>query len=206
MTTTDIGSTAGAVFRHAITVANSLPSLTIEQLKGDQTDTSNNRQNYMVDRAFGVMVDELTIQGSDGILNLAVKLKAQGIFQKAALLSNAASGSGVVMSVATAEGLFVGDSLNIFDKTPQNEVVSVTARSISARTVTATLTQAHTVANEAKIELVPQVVSYSTPAKVATFTHARFQFGADLTDAATANLENVENWELTFKNGLEERF
>lgn len=91
MTTTDIGSTSGAVFRHVINTANSLPSLTIEQLKGDQTDTSNNRQNYMVDRAFGVFVDELTIQGSDNILNLAVKLKAQGIFQKAALISNAAS-------------------------------------------------------------------------------------------------------------------
>ena len=206
MTSTDIGSTTGAVFRHVITVANSLPSLTIEQLKGDQTDTSNNRQNYMVDRAFGVMVDELTIQGSEGILNLAIKAKAQGIFQKAAILANVTSGSGVVISVATAEGLFIGDSLNVFDKTPQNEVVSVTAKSIAARTVTATLTQAHTVANEAKIELVPQVVSYSTPAKVATFTHARFQFGADLTAAASANLENVENWEITFKNGLEERY
>lgn len=111
-----------------------------------------------------------------------------------------------MISVATSEGLFVGDSINVFDKTPQNEVASITARSIASRTVTATLTQSHTVANEAKIELVPQVVSYSTPAKVATFTHARFQLGADLTAAASAELENVENWEITFKNGLEERF
>lgn len=62
MTTTDIGSTANAVFSHLCEVANSIPTFTLEQLKGDGTDTSNNRQNYMVDRAFGVMVDEFTIQ------------------------------------------------------------------------------------------------------------------------------------------------
>lgn len=62
MTTTDIGSTANAVFSHLCEVSNSIPSFTLEQLKGDGTDTTNNRQNYMVDRAFGVMVDEFTIQ------------------------------------------------------------------------------------------------------------------------------------------------
>jgi len=62
ITSTDIGSTAGAVFSHLCEVANTIPTLTLEQLKGDGTDTSNNRQNYMVDRAFGVMVDEFNIQ------------------------------------------------------------------------------------------------------------------------------------------------
>lgn len=206
MSTTDIWSTAGSVYRHTITPANSLPSLSIEQVKWDATDTTNNRQNYMVDRGFGVYIDEFTIQWSDWIINFAVKLKALWIFQKVALTNDAASWSGIAMSVASAEWLAVGDSINITDLTPQNEVVSITARSISARTVTGTLTQAHTVANEAKIELVPQSVSYSTPAKVATFTHARFQFGSDLTAAASAWLENIENWEVTFKNNLEERF
>lgn len=206
ITTTDIGSTAGSVFSHLCEVANSIPSLTIEQLKGDGTDTSNNRQNYMVDRAYGVMIDEFSIQGSDGIVSLSAKVIAHGVFQKANLLTDATSGAGKVLKVATAEGLAVGDSINISDATPQNEVTTVSALNLATREVTATLTQAHTVANKAKIELVPQVVSYATPAKVATFIHARFQFGETVTAAASGALENVEDWEITYNNGLEQRY
>ena len=70
----------------------------------------------------------------------------------------------------------------------------------------ATLSNSYTVANEGKVELQPQTPSYATPAKVFSFIHAKFQFGADLTAAASAAFENIENWEFTFENALEERF
>lgn len=132
---------------------------------------------------------------------------AHGVFQKASLLTDEAAGSNVVVKVASVEGLAATDIVNVSDATPQNETATISSVSIATREVTiASLTQAHTVANKAKIELVPQVVSYATPAQVATFTHARFQFGADVTAALTGDLENIENWEVTYQNNLEQRF
>lgn len=204
----DVGSvTDASVFTHTITVANTLPGLTIEQGKGDLTDTSNNRQNYQVDRAFGVLVDSFTISGSDGILNLEVGVKAHGILQKANLISNAAAGSSVAINLDTAEGFVATDTVNIYDTTPQSESKALSAVSIANKTVTvATLSNSYTVAKNAKVELVPQTPTYAIPAKVASFIHARFQFGTDLTTAASAALENIEDWEFSFQNNLEERF
>jgi len=39
-----------------------------------------------------------------------------------------------------------------------------------------------------------------------SFVHASFQFGADLTAAASAAETNVENWTFSYENGLEERY
>jgi hypothetical protein len=91
--------------------------------------------------------------------------------------------------------------VNIYDATPQNETKTPSAVSLPNKTITiATLANSYTVANGAKVELVPQTPSYGTAAKVASFIHAKFQFGADLTAAASASLENIEDWEFAYEN------
>lgn len=77
---------------------------------------------------------------------------------------------------------------------------------VSQTEITADLTNAYTVANGAKVELKPQTPSYSTQALPYSFVHANFQFGTDLTAAASAAETNVENWTFSFENGLEERY
>lgn len=208
LVTTDVSSgTDASVFLQTITVANSLYGLSIEQGKGNLTDTTNNRQNYQVDRAFGAMVDNFKIAGSDGIISLEVAIKAHGVLQKRNLINDAAAGSSVVIQLDSAEGFVSSDNINTFDSTPQNEIDALSAISIANKTVTiATLTASFTVANKAKIELQPQTPSYSVDPQVAVFQHAKFQFGVDLTAAASASNENCEDWEFSFENDLEERF
>lgn len=84
-------------------MANALPSLTIEQGKGNLTDTTNNRQNYQIDRAFGCMVDTFTISASDGIIEFNVAIKAHGVFQMAKIITDAAAGSSVDIDVDRVE-------------------------------------------------------------------------------------------------------
>lgn len=209
MNTSDISSeTDASVYKHTITVANALPYLSVEQGKGNLTDTSNNRQNYTVERAFGVMVDELKLSGQDGIINMEVAVKAHGLFQKANLIKDAAAGSSVALYLDRVEGLVTTvDTVNIFDLTPQSESDAISALSTSAKTITiATLGASYTVADRAKVELLPQSPSYSVLAHVFSFIHASFRFGEDLTAAASASEENIEDWELTFMNNLEERY
>jgi len=79
--------------------------------------------------------------------------------------------------------------------------------SLTANTITiATLANTYTMAKNPKVELTPLTPSYSTSAKVFTFSHCNFQFGADLTAAASATESNIEDWEFSFMNNLEERF
>lgn len=209
MATADISSaTDASAFRHTITVANSLPMFTIEQGKGNLTDTSNHRQNYQIDRAFGVMVDTVRLSAADGLVEMEVGLKAHGVFQKANLLNNEAAGANVVMELEDVEGLTIADTVNISDLTPQSETDPVAAVNPAAKSITiATLSNSYTIANRAKVELVPQTPSlFSTQPRVLSFVHASFQFGADLTAAAAAEEENVENWEFSFMNNLMERY
>lgn len=205
LATTQVGSDATA-FRHDCTVANTLPSLTLEQGKGNLTDTTNNYQNFIVDRAFGVLVNSLTISGSDGIINLAVNVKAHGLLQKSALIADIASGATKTLLLESAEGFVATDNVTIYDETPTGETKALSAVSLPNATVSvATLTNSYTVAKNAKVELQPQTPSYAVAAKVFSFVHATFQTGADLTAAASATEENVENWEWTYSNNLEER-
>lgn len=204
----DVGSTAdGTVFTHTLTVANTLPTFTLEQGKGNLTDTTNNRQNYQVDRAFGCVVDTFTISASDSIAMMEVGIKTAGIFQMSRLISNASAGSSVALALTSSEGLVATDVLNVYDTTPKNESATVSTVSIANSTATvATLAQSYTVANSAKVELIPQTPSYSVPAQVLSFFHARFRFGSDLTAAASATPENVEDWSLEYSNDVEERY
>jgi len=99
------------------------------------------------------------------------------------------------------------DTVNIYDETPQNETNAIASINTINKTIQiATLGASYTVANKAKVELVPQTPSYSVDAKVFTFDNASFQFGTNLTTAASAAEENVENWEFTYTNQLEERY
>lgn len=197
-----------SVIQHILTLTTALPALSVEQAKGNLADSTNNLQNYLVKRAFGAFVDQFTITSNDGIVNLQVVLKALGIFEKATLLANAAAGSSVALSLDTVEGLVTTtDTVSIYDTTPQNETDAIASLSTSARTVTiATLGNSYTVANKAKVELVPQSPSYGTAPQLFAFHNVNFQFGADLTAAASASEENVENREFTYMNNIEERY
>lgn len=112
------------------------------------------------------------------------------------------------IALDSVEGLVAtSDTVNIYDATPQNETDAIASISTSNKTIQiATLGNSYTVANGAKVELVPQTPSYGTVAKVASFTHASFQFATTLAGCSAASEVNVEDWEFTYMNNLEERF
>lgn len=206
ISTSDIWSTPGEVYQHTITLANSLPSFTLEQWKGNLTDTSNNLQNYQVDRWFWVMVDSITLSWNDELVNLEVNLKAHWVFQRSLLLANAIAGSNVNLSLESVEWLTTSDTVNIYDTTPQNEADAIASISTTNKTIQiATLGNTYTIANKAKVELTPQTPSYWA-CKPFSFVSCNFQFGADLTAAASATETNIEDWSITLENQLEERF
>lgn len=282
--TADISSlTDASVFSHTLTVANTLPSLTIEQAKGNLSDTGNSKQNYSVERAYGVLVNTFKLSATDGIVDLSVDLKAHGVFLRARAIGNedaesvstnitAATWTGGVatitsnthllaagdlvviaavdpagyngayrvisipsadtftvaiasdpgaystggtvtkqsqIAVDSVDGLAVGDSVNVVElTTPTAETATITVIDTVGKQVGfASLTSTNfTLANETKIELIPQSPSYSTAAKIFSFTHCSFQFGSTLALAASAEEENIEKWEIMYENNLEERY
>ncbi len=206
---TDISSaTDVSVFSHQIDYSATPPIFSIEQARGSLSDTTNNRLNYEVRRAFGAMFESFTIKGgASGKLEFSFKLNALGIFRRAKLLKNAAAGSSVAMQVDTVEGLVATtDSVNTYDSTPQNEVDAIASLSTTAKTITiATLGNSYTVANNAYVFLEPQSPSYSVAEQVFTNADVEYREGATYTAAAAATEGNLENWELTFSNNLDAR-
>jgi len=186
--------------KHLFSVANDLPGFTIEQLKGNPSST-----DYEVIRAYGALLDSFDITWSDGICEIDVKLKAYGVFTKWSLTADGAIWSPATLTMTDTRGLVATDLIKVSDISPATENTTVTAVS-SQTAITATTTAAHTVANKAKVELRPQTPSYSQVALPFSFVHADFQFGADLTAAASAAFTNIENWTFSFQNGLEERY
>jgi len=281
---TDISSLVdSSVFKHTLTLADSLPALSIETGKGNLTDTTNNRQNYTVERAFGCLVDGFTLAASKDIVDFSVDMKAHGLFQRAKVITDedievagtsvsgvtwaggvatfsstthllaindlvvitgmtpsgyngayrvatvptggsftvpiasnpgAFSAGGTVTKQSqfgcdTVEGLAVGDVVSLVElTTPTVEQATITVvDTIGKQVGFAAITSAlFTVANGAKIELVPQTPSYTVAPRVLTRTHCTFRFSDTLANALTAASENVENWEFSYSNGLEERF
>lgn len=196
---TTLGSGA---FRHTFNTANKLPSLSLEQLQGDSTGADN-----VVSRAFGVLVDKIEMSGSDGIIGMQFDVKATWVFLKSNLLATAAIGTPSTIDIVSSEGLVVGDLITVAEtsgtlSTENTAIVAVT----DSDTITANLTVAKAIANAPKVELRAQTPSYSTAQKVFSFMHASFQFGTNLTTAASATEENVENWTFTYMNNLEERY
>jgi hypothetical protein len=209
LSTSDISSgTDASVYQHTITPATTIPSFTLEQAKGPLTDTSNNGQNRLVERSFGCIVDGFTISGKDNIIEMDVKVKAMGQFRESLLTANANAGSTVKLYLTSVEGLVAStDTVNIYDTTPQNETDAIAAITAADPSITiGTLGNSYTVANGAKVELVPQTPSYSVPAQLFSFGHAQIQFGADLSAAASASYENIENWDFEFSNNAKEMY
>lgn len=209
LSSADVSSgTDASVYTHTITTATALPCFSWEQGKGDVSDTTNNSLNYRVMRGYGVYIDSFTMRGSDGIIELESSLQATGIFDMARMLNNEASGSSVVIDLDTVEGLVATtDSVNIYDDTPQNEIDAIASLSAANKTITiATLGNSYTVANRARVMLAPLTPSYGTAAQIMTNAMVNFQFGANLSAAASAAEENVENWEISYMNNLEARY
>lgn len=76
-----------------------------------------------------------------------------------------------------------------------------------ADTLTGTIVAAHALATTApKIELAAQSPSFANAPLTASFGNVSFKFGDDLTAAASATAENVENWTFTYENGVEQRY
>lgn len=194
-------------FKHTLTIADVIPSLTAEQMKGGIAASDTNRQGYQVNRAFGVFVDEFELSATDSIVNLAVKTKALGLFDTALLTADVTAGATKVVSLTNVEGLAATDVLNFWKSTPSSEQATVSSVSVSAGTVTvANLANPYTVALSSKVELVPVAASFPDDDVVFSFNHCKFQEGADITAAASAGLSNYEEWTLTYGNQTEERW
>lgn len=206
--TSDIWSTPWQVYQHVLTTANTLPSYTMEQGKWNLTDSTNNLQNYQVDRLFWTLIDSVKLTWSDALVNMEVTLKSHWAFQRSLLIANATAGSSVALSLESVEWLVATvDTVNIYDNTPANETDAIASISTSNKTITiATLWWSYAVSKLAKVELVPQTPAYSVVPKVMSFIHADFKFWTDLTAAASATEENIEDWSFEYMNNLEERF
>lgn len=189
-------------YKHTFNVANDLPSLSVEQLKWNPDG-----QDREVTRAFWVMVDSFEMAASDGIASFNVNVKAHGMFLKGQLTENITAGTwvNVVIKESESEGLLAWDILQIVDRTNAT-VESITATSYTAPTIVADVVWNYDATDNVKIELRPQTASYDCEDTILTFSNFKFQFGADLTAAASAAEENVENWSLNFMNNLEERY
>ncbi|MEE9117842.1 MAG: phage tail tube protein [Calditrichia bacterium] len=201
----DVSSaTDASVYSHTMTVANSLPTLTVEQGKGNLTDTTNNRQNYSVERSYGVYANKFTISGSDGIIDLSVDVIALGQLQTAFMATDEAAAQ-TDLSLKSIEGFVATDVVTLYDDTPQSETSTISAVTPASKEITVgAISNSYTVANNAKVELQPLSPSYADDPKEYSFVHATFLSGATLAAATTE--KNVENWEFSYENNLEERY
>jgi hypothetical protein len=190
-------------YKHTFNVANDVPSLTVEQLKWDPTGTLN----YEVSRAFWVLVDSFELSASDNIASFNVELKAHWQFLKGQVVNNVTVGasSTVTLKTSESEGLVATDIIKIVDRTASTQE-STTVTSYAAPNITANVAAAYSATNNVKVELRPQTPTYDANESILVFSNFNFQFGADLTAAASAAEENIENWTLSFSNNLEERY
>lgn len=207
MSSSDISSlTDGSVYKHTISHTCVLPTATVEQGKGDFCSPDSHYQNIIVNRAFGVKVNTMNISLNDSLLNMEVGLMATGMFQKSDLTADATAGATVDLYLESVRGLTADDTVNIYDATPQSEQDAIASIDTAAKTIEiATLGNSYTVANNAKVSLVAQTPSYGTAPRVFNIKHASFQFGADLTAAASATPENLEDFSFNYSNDIEPR-
>ena len=188
-------------YTHDCDPANSLAALTVEQAKGDITGTA-----YELNRAFGAYVDNFEIGASDGLVSLKVNLKSLGIFQRSLLTADATAGASVDISLDDVEGLVTTTDTVLISDDSSSESDAIAALSGTNKTITiATLGNSYTVAANAKVGLVPKTPSFVAQCLM-SFDMVKFQFGADLSAAASAAEENVEDWSFVWENNLEERY
>jgi len=203
LTTTNVG-TVGAVYKHAITPANCLPSFTYEEAIGRVTDTANNLQNILVKRSYGVIVGKFVLRIEGGIVMAEVTFMAKGQFIQAKVQADVSAGSSVVITLDRAKGLTTDDTVNIYDTTPANETDAIASMSEVNKTITiATLGNSYQVADDAKVELTAQTPVYSEDPQIPTGAQSLVRFGADITAAATAEAGCIRSAILTIDNDPE---
>lgn len=108
----------------------------------------------------------------------------------------------------TVEGLAATDVVKFYEETTGTyenatiQYVDTATGTLGFNSITSAL---FTVANKAKVELIPQTPSYQAP-KVLSFVDTRFYLSDTVANAYLASPENVENREIEYMNGLEERY
>lgn len=202
---TDVSSlTDGSVFSHVIDTALCLPTFSYEEGIGRITDTTNNLQNYLVKRTHGAVVNSTTLTIDGDKVMISGEFVGEGQIVLSEVKSDVTAGTGVVISLSTVSGYVVGESVNIYDTTPQNEVAVITAIDTAARTITCDVVNTYLLANKPKVELVAQTPSYSVNQELFASGHATVRFGSDLTEAETAEVGCIRGFTLNIGNEVEE--
>lgn len=199
-------SLGNGAYKHTFGIANKLPSFSIEQAKGDITGT-----DVSVQRSFGTLFDSVEMSGADGIIEVKSKVKSLGAFVASYLKATGAVGSPTAMSVKQAEGVVVGDSIRVSETTgasPSTEVTTITAVSTTNKTISANLTASKDLAQNPLIELMPQTPNFDDEKSRPTFsfTGAEFRIGDTVTNAKLTDSLGLEDWNVSFENGVEARF
>lgn len=192
--------------KHTIDTACKVWSLTIEQWKwelcGDPTE--NDWQEYQVNRAFGCMIDEFKISGSDSILEFDATIKAHGSFQIAKMISNPAT---VNYFFDVVEWLIVWDAVKLHKANWSYENLEIATINPVNNSLTFAVAPSGTfvVADDVKLELIPKTPSFQDPV-TNSFADVDVRFGSDIADAYTQPIDNMENWEITYMNSLDVRY
>ena len=200
---TSLGSGA---YKHVFTIAKKLPSFSIEQAKGDIEGTDVSLQ-----RSFGTLFDSVELSGSDGLIEVKSKTVSMGAFLVSSLKSTAAVGSPSAIAATQVEGLVIGDSIRVTETTgasPSTEVTTVTAVNQTTKVVSANLTASKDLNQAPIIELVPQTPNFDDERTRPTFsfTNAEFREGTSLTAAKASDKLGLEDWTVSFENGVDARY
>ncbi len=201
-----VASLGSGAYKHTLKIANKLPSFTIEQAKGDITGT-----DISIQRSFGTLFDSIEISGSDGMLDVKTKTQSLGAFLVSFLKATAPIGTPASIVSNQVEGLVVGDSIRVTETTgasPSTETTTIVSVTPETKTITANLTASKDLVQEPIIELMPQTPTFDDERTRPTFsfTNAEFRQGADLTAAASATTLGLEDWSVSFENGVEARY
>jgi len=201
----DISSaTDSSVFEHTISPDLCLPTFAYEESIGRITDTTNDLQNYLTKRTHGAVVNSIDLKIDGDRVMLDAEMIGKGQIVLSSILADIAAGAGVVIPVQNVEGFVVGETINLYDQTPQSETTTITAIDTTARTITATIVNSYDLADCPKVELVTQTPSYSIVQELFATGNALVRFGSDLAEAATADAGCIRGFSLKVNNDVEQ--
>jgi len=193
-----------SVNRHTVTLWKTIPSFAIEECKGDPAESNN--ENVIVQRGFGAKFDTVSIKASDGdTLQVTSALQMLWIFDKANLQDDVSAWSNVDLPLDTIEWLVSTDTVVIRDSSSSEEDAIASIDTSAESIEIATLWNAYTVDNGAKVELAPQTPSFSIDPQNASLFDVKVQFGANVTAAASASETNVDELEISMANNINVR-
>lgn len=203
----DVSSaTDGSVYDHTIEPDLCLPTFSYEEGIGRITDTSNNRQNVLIKRSYGATINSAKLTIADERAMIEANVVSKGQLIQADVLSDVSNGSSVVVSLNSIEGFVVGEDVNIYDDTPTNETATIDAISTTNKTITLdTLSNSYQIADNAKVELIPQTPSYSLAQQLFASGQATVQFGEDLTAAGSAAAGCIRDASISIDNQVEKK-